>query len=148
MIITDDVRWINDYEQLNEYDIQLTIISIKNGKPYNTTRYIIPIELYSEVKNWNWQIYTGFCRTPTMANKQFHEMKKLTGKKRGIKPISLNNITPFMMLCKNGKTMVSNKNNYSCEDNDRNGVLWYEPNERERAYKCYDTYVQKTLDKG
>ena len=147
MIITPDTKWITSYEQLegNEYDAYMTISQYKNGELSRSFRYTIPLEFYDEVRIWDWEVIygtNGTSGTPVISHVQYNAIRQLTKTKK-FDLISLNNITPFAWRCKNGKTMVSSKNDYSYRDNGEKGVVWYKEDELEKAYECYVKFIER-----
>lgn len=147
MIITENTMWNNEYEQISEYDVALTISYCSRGEVKKSYKYIIPIEFYDDVKIWEWEVVCGenIIGTPVISVRHDKAIKKLL-KDESKKPIiSLNNITPFAWKCKNGKIMVSSKNDYSYRENSEKGVIWYSKDEEEQAVQCYDKYIEKCL---
>ena len=150
MVITSDTKWITLYEQLdgNEYDVRMTISEYKDGKLIRSFKYYIPLEFYDDVRIWDWQVVIGadgINGTPVISYKQDRAIRQLTKTKK-FKLLSLNNITPFAWICKNGKTMVSSKNDYSYIENCEKGVVWYKEDERKKAVQCYDKFVEKCFE--
>ena len=148
MIITKNTRWITSYEIMNEYDVTMTISQYKNGKLARSLTYIIPIEFYDDVRIWDWEVVigaNGINGTPVITSKQYNAIRELTKMKK-IEILSLNKITPFAWRCKNGKTMVSDKNNYSYIDNSEKGVVWFNEDELEKAQDCYLTYLEEYVE--
>lgn len=145
MIITPNTRWITSYEQKNEYDVTMTISLYKDEKLSRSFTYIIPLEFYDDVRIWDWEVVigvNGINGTPVISCKQHRAIRELTKMKR-IDILSLNNITPFAWRCKNGKTMVSSKNDYSYIDNSEKGVIWFKEDELEKAVECFDKFIER-----
>ena len=148
MIITTDTKWITSYENKNDYDVTMTISRYKDGELLRSFTYIIPIEFYDDVRIWDWEVITGangVVGTPVISHKQYDAIRELTKIKK-FNLISLNNITPFAWICKNGKTMVSSKNDYSYSENGKKGVIWFKEDELEKAQDCYLMYLEKLID--
>lgn len=153
MIITEKTKWATEYELDNDW-VNMTITQCKDGKPIRKFYYIIPIEFYDDVCMWDWEVIPQYSHTPVISTKQHRMIKELTGIKKG-GMLSLNMISPFMVLFKH-KTMVSSKSNKQWQENDDN-CLWYnagyEDSEEdivadeqwEQACRSFDIYIKREL---
>ena len=143
MVVTEDTKFTNVYKKYDDYNIQLTITSYKKGKTYQRYVYIIPYEFYEQVKTIEWEVSYPH-HTPYMSKEQCKMIIQLTGVNR-FKTTTLNMITPFIVVFKNGKSMVSSKNEYDSDENDKRS-LWFIRNEtEEEIMQVFDKYVERAL---